>query len=381
MNTLLIFSLLAFAASLVHAVVINGWRQRFTEALNEELALPLAEELPMVSLIVPVRDGAATINGLLQDLHAQRYPKECVEVIVVDDHSTDTTTAQVRGMMQQWPQLRLLTNDGDGKKAAITLGVREAKGALMILTDADARCGPERLPVIVAHWMASKADMVLMPVRTEADSSFLGRVQQDEQAALLVAGAASALEGAPILANGANMAFTRAAFIAVRGYVGDRHASGDDIFLLERMKQAGRVVSYLLDVRAMVNVQAEATGRDFWQQRLRWAGKMRGVRGAGKWAGALAIMLPMMLLMMTLSLKLPSAVNQGLFRSALLLGSAWLFWLLPVLGMVSYAKGFLGQRHSTGGTLISLLAFAVYAPAVALTSMFVRPVWKGRRIR
>ncbi len=93
--------------------------------------MPLAEECPVVSMIVPVRDGAATIAGLLQDLHAQRYPKECMEVVVVDDHSADTTVAVVRGMMQQWPQLRLLTNDGDGKKAAITLGVSEAKGALI----------------------------------------------------------------------------------------------------------------------------------------------------------------------------------------------------------------------------------------------------------
>ncbi len=222
--------------------------------------------------------------------------------------------------------------------------------------------------------------MMLMPVRTDADSSFLGRVQQDEQAALLVAGAATALEGAPILANGANMAFTRAAFMAVRGYVGDRHASGDDIFLLERMKQAGRPVSYLLDAKASVTVQAEASFRDFWQQRMRWAGKMRDVRGAGKWAGALALMLPIMLVVITVSLRLPSAVNQGLFRSALLLGSAWLMWFMPVLGMVRDAKDFLGQRQSTLGTVISLLAFVIYAPAVALTSLFVRPVWKGRRI-
>jgi cellulose synthase/poly-beta-1,6-N-acetylglucosamine synthase-like glycosyltransferase len=381
MNTLLMFSLLAFAASLVHAVVINGWRQRFAEGQVDDAVVPPAGELPMVSMIIPVRDGAATINGLLQDLYAQRYPKEGVEVIVVDDHSTDATADLTRGMMKHWPQLRLLNNDGEGKKAAITQGVSQAKGALIIITDADARCGADRVPTIVAHWLATNADMVLMPVRTDAASSFLGRVQEDEQAALLLAGAATALEGAPILANGANMAFTRAAFVAVRGYVGDRHASGDDIFLLERMKQAGKPVSYLLDAKAMVTVRAEATGRDFWQQRLRWAGKMRGVRGAGKWAGLLALMLPVALVVITLSLRLPSAVNQGLFRSALLLGSAWLFWLVPVLGMVRDAKGFLGQRYSALGTMISLLAFAVYAPAVALTSIFVRPVWKGRTIR
>ncbi len=380
MNTLLFFSLLAFAASLVFAMVINGWRQRFADAdPQKRTALP-ALDTPMVTLIVPVRNGAETITGLLQDLHAQRYPKEQVEVILVDDHSTDDTTAQVRGMMKPWPQLRLLANDGEGKKAAITQGVSEAKGTLMILTDADARCGADRVPAIVSHWLSTKADMLLMPVRTDADSSFLGRVQQDEQAALLVAGAATALEGFPILANGANMAFTRAAFMAVRGYFGDRHASGDDIFLLERMKQAGRPVSYLLDARALVTVQAEATGRDFWHQRLRWAGKMRGVRGAGKWAGALALILPTVLFILTFSLNRPSAVNQGLFRSALLLGSAWLFWLLPALGMVRNAKAFLGQRYSTLGTLISLLAFTVYAPAAAIASLFVRPLWKGRRI-
>lgn len=380
MNASLLFCLCAFGAALVFALVVNGWRERIVQE-GRSTRSSADHDLPSVSLLVPVRNGAETITGLLQDLYAQHYPKEKLEVLVLDDHSEDGTVALVQGFMRTWPQLGLIRVQGEGKKAGITEGLQVAKSELIILTDADARCGPERLETAASRWQQAKSDLLLMPVFTESDGSLLGAIQREEQAGLLAVGAGSALGGVPVLANGANMAFSRSAFVEVGGYEGDPFASGDDLFLLDRMRRAGKKIDYLLDRRALVTVFAEPAFQRFWQQRLRWAGKMRGVPGAGKWAGMVALLLPYFLVFVTCSLNAEQSANQGLFRSALLLGSAWFMWFVPVIGLVREMKRFLGEPHSNMGALFSLLAFMVYAPVIAVVALFVRPVWKGRVIR
>ncbi len=380
MSALLLFAILAFVVAVCFAAVLNNWRERISAVVvHDQVAHAEVIDSPMVSLIVPARNAAETLAPLLQDLYAQRYPAERCEVLVVDDGSTDGTAPIVQGMRRSWPALSLVTNEGAGKKAAIMTGVQHAKGELVIMTDADARCGPLRVQFMVENWARTGADMLLGPVHTTGNG-WLGTLQEDEQAALSAVGAGSALDGMPLLANGANMAFDRKAFTAIGGYSGDRYASGDDVFLLESMQRAGRTISFVLHREALVTVEAERTISGFWQQRLRWAGKMRGVRGAGKWVALAAMMAPWGLLAFTLSMDLIHAVDHGLFRVALLVGCAWLLWLVPQIALARQYVKFVGAERSAVGIGISALCFALYAPVIAIASLFVRPIWRERRI-
>lgn len=382
----MLLCLVAFVAASAFAMVVGGWREHFTNARTStsETAPSIAEV--HVTMLVPARDAADTIVALLQDLYAQSYPKELVQVIVVDDQSSDNTADLVRGLMRTWSGLRWLKNEGEGKKAAITSGIKEASGEWIVITDADARCGPMRVQRMMEYVRKEQPDFLLMPVITEGDGGLLQRIQIDEQAALLGVAAGTALSGSPLLANGANMAFSKVAFQSVRGFEGERWASGDDVFLLQRMKRAGRRIGYLLDPEAVVAVQAETTFKAFWQQRLRWAGKMRGVGGSGKWVSAAGLMLPWFLLYVTFSFHLEEALGQGVLRDALLLASAWLLWLVPILGLMREVRRFqrrAGAILNSGAgaiTLLSLVLFTIYSPIITVASFFVRPKWKGRKI-
>lgn len=391
MSNFLVFCLIAFCAAFVFALVVGGWKDAFNAAwsgkrgtgeVDPEHDAPLRK----VSLIVPARDAAGTIVPLLQDLHAQRYPKEYLEVLVVDDHSSDGTAQTVRGMMRNWPQLRLLEAMGKGKKDAIAQAVAAANGEWVLLTDADARCGPLRVARIVRELRDPDVDLLVLPVETRADGGVVQRIQSDEQAALLGVAAGTALGGMPVLVNGANMAFNKAAFRVVGGYDGDRWASGDDMFLLRRMLKARRNVRYLLDPEVVVTVKAEPTLGAFWRQRLRWAGKMRGVGGAGNWAAVAGLLLPWFLLCVSCSFSLQEVMARHPGACLMLLASAWLLWLLPVLALTRAVRRFLhinGEQPPGRGaglsTFVSLVAFTIYAPIVAVTSLFIRPKWKGRR--
>jgi poly-beta-1,6-N-acetyl-D-glucosamine synthase len=387
------FTVLAvFMLAFIGAAILESWRRRIVQhaAVPEQNGAP-----PIgVTMIVPVRNGAGTIIPLLQDLYAQRYPKELCTTIVVDDGSTDATASLVQGFMRRWPQLRLLTAEGQGKKAAIAQAVDAAEGELILLTDADVRCGPERVAALVRQWSASRADMVLMPVHTEGGSTALGRLQEEEQNALQGATAGSALEGGAVLANGANLAFTRQAFHAVGGYAGDRWASGDDVFLLQRMRGARKRVDHLLAPEVTVTVQAEGSWKAFFAQRLRWAGKMRSFHALpGLLVGLFALLFPWLLFILTVLVLRHAQVGEGLFYTAVLLLAAWITWVFPIVRLAQAMRSFFAGAPVPAGsgvkrvpglatlqTLLALLAFSIYAPICAVLSLFIRPRWKGRRI-
>lgn len=378
MSISLFIAFVLFGAAAAHALVIGSWRLALRRSKGAVFLMPGDE--PSVSVVIPARDEQEGIVPLLQDLHAQRYPKEKLQVIVVDDGSSDRTVERARAMQARWPQLRVLASAGSGKKAAITTGAEAAEGEWIVLTDADARCGPDRIAAMAACWQASGAGMIIAPVRTDGHG-VLGALQELEQAALLGAALGSALAGHPFLAYGANLGFSQEAFRAVQGYVGDRYASGDDVFLLKRLRDAGQPLDALPDAAAVVSVDAAASWGAFLRQRLRWAGKMRGTGAASVLLGAAALLLPWLLLAATLRFDFIGGMGAHALHSAALLLAAWLCWILPIIALVGDAERLVNREARPFRALVALLAFSVYAPLIAAASLVLRPMWKGRRIR
>lgn len=390
MSTTLIIALLAFGVALLHGVVLDLWRQAIAQGGKGTVPPTLPDPPLLITVLIPARDAANTIIPLLQDLYAQRYPRGSFEVLVVDDHSSDGTAAAVQALARTWPGLRLiLAEAGQGKKAAIMQGVEEATGTVVLVTDSDVRCGPGRLARIAAHWQQHQPALLLMPVHTTGGKGSVAWLQRKEQAALQAATVGSALGGRPVLANGANMAFSRDAFRYVGGFAGDRRASGDDMFLLQRMRRNRQKVSFLANPDVLVRVQPEEHWRGFFAQRLRWAGKMWAYReGAGLLAAGAAVLFPWILLMLSIWLFGTVQVGQGLFYTLTFLVAAWVVWLVPILRLVSAMDGCFAQAGDASppkadgawSTLPALLLFSLYAPVIAIVSIFVRPTWKGRRI-
>lgn len=372
----LFIALVLFILATIQAAMITGWRAR----LGKAGAAEAISEQPRAGLtvVVPMRDEEESIAQLLQDIHAQRYPTDRMEVLVVDDGSTDRSSSLVEGMQRTWKGLALISAEGIGKKAAITSGVRHASNDVVVLTDADTRCGPMRLRMISDTMTAAQADFLIAPVWTEG-AGFLGQLQEYEQAAFLGITMGSALSGVPLMAYGANMAFRKEAFDAVGGYIGDRFASGDDQFLLQGMRTNGKRIVALFTADAVVVAQAADSWRAFLRQRLRWAGKMRGDLHAVGAMSLIALLWPWVLFAFTIRFSQTATIGQHAFYQVALLLGAWLLWVLPAITLVRQVCEAMQRPYATPRAVIALLCFSVYAPVIAILSQVLRPSWKGRK--
>ena len=237
------------------------------------------------TVIIPARNEASNIKTCVESILAQDYPKDAFEIIVIDDFSEDDTAFIVDALHSQHPQVRLLKladhlKEGETlayKKRAIEIAVSEAKGDWIVTTDADCVVPPRWLLLYNAYIQQHQPAFVAAPVMFIKTAGILNQFQLLDFLALQGITAAAVGAGKHSMSNGANLGFEKAAFIAVGGYQGVDHiASGDDMFLMHKMKQTlHKPVGYLFHPDAIVLTAAMDTWKGFIMQRIRWASKAR----------------------------------------------------------------------------------------------------------
>lgn len=253
---------------LLMALLLTGW----SLAMKADADAKVAKE-PLISVIIPVRNEEMTIGKILTDLSRQEYKN--FEIIVVNDDSEDETLWMVS--RYDLRNLHVIHNKGKGKKAAITSGVRAARGGIIVMTDADCSVPPEWLSVLRSRFRDKDVMMAFGGVRMASDDSFFSSLQAMEFSSLIGTGAATAALGFPTVCNGANLAFRKKAFTAVKGYDDNLEIpSGDDEFLMRKIaRHFSGGIQFINDPRAVVTTDSQPDPEAFFNQRIRWASKWR----------------------------------------------------------------------------------------------------------
>ncbi len=242
------------------------------------------ERLPplQVSLLIPARNEANYLPTLLAALARETFP--LLEVIIVDDHSTDATREVVQAWQGRLPfPLHYLLSTGAGKKAALLTGLRAARGSIVLTLDADTIPLPGAIETLLCPFAQPAVQMSAAYVRfwneaafAEGDffQRFLLAFQALEMAGILALTAGSWQRGEPITVNGAFLAYRREAFEKVGGWGDAPHPGGDDELLMQRLyRQMGpQALSFS---GAVAETRPALTWREFWHQRHRWLSKTR----------------------------------------------------------------------------------------------------------
>lgn len=232
-----------------------------------------------VSVIICARNEEAHLKKNISHFLNQSY--RFFEVIVVNDGSTDRTRNVVLDSMEKWPNLCLVETQHDtppGKKAALTLGIRAARGNYLLLSDADCRpASSEWIEQMMAH-TNTILEIGLGFGPYDRERGILNRFIRYETAYTAVQYFSLALQGLPYMGVGRNLLYKRSLFRQAGGFDSHAHiASGDDDLFVNAVatKQNTAVV---LDERTFVFSEPKSTLRGYFKQKQRHVSTGRSYR-------------------------------------------------------------------------------------------------------
>ena len=227
-----------------------------------------------MSVIIAAHNEAENLPTLLAALQKQSYPKNLRKFIVIDDRSSDGTHEVLEEWKSRLPlrslRIESVPEGVNPKKFALAEGIRQARGEVIVTTDADCTPPPRWLELIASAFEKDVGAVVgVSPWYVEG--KFSGKVFALESFATALVSLAGVGHGRPFLAVGRNFAFRRELFGSVRGYDSDMHIfSGDDDLLLQKISglPAVRVAAVFSDESIVPSRGAENL-RAFIRQKRR----------------------------------------------------------------------------------------------------------------
>lgn len=222
------------------ALVKSGFALSFTEQADSKGAQP------SVSVVIPVKDRAEELRSCLESLCALDYPRHLLEVVVVDDGSSDPTPAVVREFAARLP-LRLIESGavGGGPALARNRGAYQSQGEVLALIDSDCTASAAWLKELVPSfadpqlaavggWVdGMNSDLSLDRYETVMSSLNLGK-----------RGRSGDVGEDTFYLPSCNLLIRAEAFRGASGFRAELHV-GEDVDLTWRLRDAGYRIAYL----------------------------------------------------------------------------------------------------------------------------------------
>ncbi len=230
---------------------------------------------PKVSVIIAARNEEHNISRCLESVMRLTYPRELLEVIVVNDRSTDSTPAILHDIMSRFPVLHVVNATPGvghlvGKTNAITQGIDASSGEILLMTDADCTLPPSWVEEIVKYYTDDTVGLVpgFTAIRHR---NLFEAVQAADWFALFSVASAATWMGVPVTAVGTNFTIRRAAYDAVGGYRNIPFSVTEDYALFHAVtSQTSYRARYPMDPGTVVGSEPCPTLRDLFGQRKRW---------------------------------------------------------------------------------------------------------------
>jgi len=354
-----------------------------------------------VSVLIAARNEAKNIGRTLEALSRQDYPTDQLEVIVIDDNSTDDTVQVV----QSYIDSRFRRNDKavhndkavrsdksvhndkavfkvisagippDGiapKKNALAKGIEAASGEIILTTDADCLSRPGWITGMVQQFEPGVDAVVgFSPLEGKGITGAIGRFDALVNA---VVSAGSIGFGKPVTAVGRNFAYRKSAWESAGGFGSSAQgASGDDDLLLQRIAGRGGSVRFSIDPSTYVESSTKETLAGWWKMKRRHF-------SAGKRYDTTLVIFAIMLYLFQVGLLLNAVlIITGVINAAVF----FYIWGMKVLfDGITLARG-AKLLHARKwflvfiiGEIISPVLFILLVPS----SLFGKVQWKGRSL-
>jgi cellulose synthase/poly-beta-1,6-N-acetylglucosamine synthase-like glycosyltransferase len=325
------------------------------------------------TIVVPFRNEKENFPNLLHSISLLNYPKELVEVILVDDESEEVFSVQHSVF-----SLKVIKNErksNSPKKDAIETAIQIAKNDWIITTDADCLVQKDWLTIYDQYIQENEVEMVASGVCYIPKNGFLCAFQNLDFLSLQGATIGSFGINQSFMCNGANFAYSKQFFKELNGFQGNETiASGDDVFLLQKaVSVAPEKVGFLLAKESIVATKPVATWSELFQQRVRWASKSTGYSSLYGKLLALVVFGGNLAWIVSFILWLIGFLDQNIFM--LFVALKFLIDFILIYKTVSFFESKLQY------VLASSLLYPFFSISVAVYSLFGKYSWKGRNFK
>ena len=348
-------------------VTIGFYNQIDNSELNDKAINRLK-----ISIVIAVRNEELTIDNCVDSIVNQNYNQDFIEIIIVDDHSTDNTIDVINKIAEKYKNVRLYQlKNTFSKKEAIKFGINLSNHEIIATTDADCILPPNWV-LTIAKFFNNETKFLFGPVVFEDNSTFLNRFQQLDMFAMQGLTFGTSFFNQPILCNAANMAFKKDGFVILNEKLDNKNPSGDDVFLLHQFKNDKQLISSFLNNKFVVNTKAENSVKGFIHQRLRWASKSKFYKNNLLLFFSYLVFYSNAIILFIYCHIIFIELNRGIY--IILILSKWVIDFILLFLVAS----FFNKRKLLKYFLPIQLMYPFYITVVGFISQFFKINWKGR---
>jgi GT2 family glycosyltransferase len=192
-------------------------------------AKPAPDQAVAISFVIPVRNDAVRLTRCLKSIAANRFPRTAIEVIVIDNASTDDTAAAARAYADT-----VITLQGHSVAALRNAGARQSRGAIVAFVDADHEIPEDWVSAAVTTLADPRIAAAGFPTDTQPDANWVQRLYDSMRQR------PASREEVSWLGSG-NLAIKRERFDAVGGF-NETLVACEDVDLCNRLAAAGAVI-------------------------------------------------------------------------------------------------------------------------------------------
>lgn len=345
-------------------LLYSYWAIRASAVLKVKREAPDLSANLSASIIIPFKNELKNLEDNLQIWQDLLNTMENVDLILVDDNSTDGSLEFLQQHLSR--DTSVLSSDGQGKKAALKTAIETSHADVLVFTDADCRPSEGWLRTMLSPFISPEVKMALGPVIYYKDDSPFNAFCTLDFLSLMVSTEAAVRLGRPIMANGANMAIRREVRQELDSEIRKDIASGDDVFLLHSLvrKYGSESVQFVSSPKAVVSTKPPANLMEFFRQRIRWGGKSKHYQDkSAQWLAAIVFLANVSLI---IAFVVSPLWALGLFLIKFLLDGI----------LLRKATQLYGRRDSLVAYPFQALVYSVYISVLGVLSQFVKTDWK-----
>ncbi|PKL87820.1 MAG: glycosyl transferase [Ignavibacteriae bacterium HGW-Ignavibacteriae-2] len=231
-------------------------------------------DLPSISIIVAARNEENNILECISSLDNLIYPSDKIEIIIVNDNSTDRTGEIIKKFASGKSKFKVLESTDKignlkGKANAIANAIKKSSGEVILTTDADCSVSPTWAKTLASHYRDDVA--IVCGYTNQFDENIFEGMQSVDFIYLLTVAAGTMNLGKPLSCIGNNMSYRRSVYEEVGGYEAIPFSVTEDFKLLMTIHSLKKYkIIYPLEAEGLVTSKACSDFKSLYWQKKRW---------------------------------------------------------------------------------------------------------------